>query len=202
MNEASATLFDEFATAYRRGEAPDVLVYLARAGDDADALADLIDRFLKAVPARESSEEEIVLAQARLEQEPPLLVLRQRRRLTRDAVVASLVSALGLDSAKTAKVKAYFSDLEVGVLDPKPVDRKVWDALTGILNGNVRVLAGLRPPRPVVTAGTYRRMASGLELHERLYSLEAIPAAPDVPAAGAEAPEALDEVDRLFTGNA
>ena len=36
MNEATATLFDEFATAYRRGEAPDVLAYLERAGDDSD----------------------------------------------------------------------------------------------------------------------------------------------------------------------
>ena len=65
MNPTIATLFDEFATAYRRGDAPDVLDYLGRAGGDADALADLIDRFLRAVPARASTEEEIVLGRGR-----------------------------------------------------------------------------------------------------------------------------------------
>jgi hypothetical protein len=61
MNEATALLFDEFAVRYRRGERPYVLEYLDRAGDDRDALADLIDRFLEAVPARSPSEEEVVL---------------------------------------------------------------------------------------------------------------------------------------------
>lgn len=202
MNASTATLFDEFATAYRRGDAPDVLDYLGRAGDDADALAELIDRFLRAVPSRAATEEEIVLMQARLEHEPPLLVLRQRRRLTRDAVVSALVGALGLDTAKSAKVKGYFSDLEVGVLDPKPVDRTVWDALTGILNANVRILAGLRPPPPAARLPAYRRLATESPKYLASWDEGALnrrEVAPDlVPEPGDE----RDEVDRLFTGSA
>ena len=199
MNEATALLFDDFATSYRRGDAPDVLEYLARAGDDADVLAGLIDRFLQASPARPSTEEEIVLTRARLEQEPPLLVLRQRRRLTRDAVVGSLVRALKLDETKSAKVKTYFSDLEVGVLDPKPVDRRVWDALASILNANVRLLAGLRPPPPAAAAA-FRREPTGMELRASLYSVAALSDQIAEPAAAAQKPEGPDEVDRLFTG--
>lgn len=197
MKTTTATLFDEFATAYRGGEAPDVLGYLERAGDDADSLAQLIDRFLQAVPARAASEEEIVLMQARLEHEPPLLVLRQRRRLTRDAVVSALVGALGLDTAKSAKVKGYFSDLEVGVLDPKPVNQRVWDALVGILDANVRVLAGLRPPPPSPTV-RFQRRAGYMELHERVVaSSDLLVSIEDV----TPAVDDRDEVDRLFTGS-
>lgn len=171
---------------------PDVLAYLERAGDDADTLADLIDRFLSAVPAREPTEEEIVLAHARLEHEPPLLVLRKRRRLTRDAVVTALTSALGIDAVNETKVKGYYSDLEVGVLAPEPVDRRVWDALAHILGANVRALAGLRPPPPA-GAVAYMRRASGVELRERTtsFSTDVEPSDDD-----------RDEVDRLFTGPA
>ena len=198
MNEATAVLFDEFATAYRGGEPPDVLAYLARAGDDADALAELIDRFLLAVPARESTEEEIVLARARAEQEPPLLALRIRRRLTRDAIVGALVSALGVDPTKNAKVRRYYSDLEVGVLDPEPVDASVWDALGGILKANVRVLAGLRSEPPVFPAATYMREGAGKwELDERIVGVDAV--ASDQPTQENSGP---DEIDRLFTGTA
>jgi len=183
-------LFDEFAVAYRRGERPDVASFLARApeGAERDGLAELIDRFLAAAPAREPSEEEVVLMQARLQQEPPLLVLRLRRALGRDAVVDALVSRLGLDPAKREKVKRYFSDLEVGVLDPRPVDRSVWDALSDLLRANVRDLAGLRVAPPAAEPA-YRRFDEGFVLERR-----------------AEAPvpldEGPDEVDRLFTGTA
>ena len=148
MSEASVeTLFDEFAVAYRRGERPDVDAFLARAGEgERDGLAELIDRFLAAAPARESSEEEIVLMQARLESEPPLLLLRHRRALGRAAVVDGLVRALGLDRAKRGKVGRYYHELETGILDPEPVDGRVWDALSDLLRANTRALAALRPP--------------------------------------------------------
>ena len=40
-------LFDELAAAYVRGDRPDLPAYLARAGDDADELARLVDAFLR-----------------------------------------------------------------------------------------------------------------------------------------------------------
>jgi hypothetical protein len=96
-------------------------------------------------------------------------------------------------------VRGYYSDLEVGVLNPKPVDGRVWDALAHILDANVRVLAGLRPPPPASVVA-YRRSASGMELYERIST-----GPPGVLASmyAARAPEDdRDEVDRLFTGTA
>ena len=122
-----------------------------------EELGVLLDRFLEAVPAREPTEEEIVAMQARLEQQPPLLVLRLRRALRREAVVEALVSQLGLDPAKSGKVGGYYADLEVGILDPEPVDRRVWDVLAEVLKANVRALAGLRPEPPAAVAAAYHR---------------------------------------------
>ena len=44
-------LFDEYASAYARGERPQAREYLERAGPQADELAGLIDRFLVSTPA-------------------------------------------------------------------------------------------------------------------------------------------------------
>jgi hypothetical protein len=182
------TLFDEFALAYRRGERPDVGAYLERApeGAERDDLAGLIDRFLQAVPAREPSEEEVVLLQARLESEPPLLVLRLRRALSRRAVVDALVGRLGLDPAKRTKVGRYYHELEVGLLDPEPVDRSVWDALADVLGANAQRLAALRPP-PLEMEPAFR--AADASVTPRRLT---IPSAPPK--------EWPDEIDRLFLG--
>jgi len=124
MSEARMELlFDEFATRYKRGERPDVGEYLERAGLERGDLGRLIDRFLEAVPAREPTPEEIVLMQAQLEQQPPILLLRLRRKLSRDAVVSALVTTLGVDPAKSKKVGGYYHRLETGLLDPNRVLR-------------------------------------------------------------------------------
>jgi hypothetical protein len=182
------TLFDEFALAYRRGARPDVGAYLERApeGAERDDLAGLIDRFLQAVPAREPSEEEVVLMQARLEQEPPLLVLRLRRALGRDAIVDALISRLGLDPAKRGKVWRYYHELETGLLDPDPVDRSVWDVLADVLRANAQRLAALRPP-PFRMEPAFRAADASF----RVEKLAVRPAQPD---------ERPDEIDRLFLG--
>jgi hypothetical protein len=180
------TLFDEFATRYLRGERPDVHEYLERAGAERDSLGALLDRFLKAVPAREPSQEEVVLMQARLEQKPPLLVLRLLRRLSRDAVVDALVGRLGLEPEKRTKVGRYYHELEVGLLDPEPVDRSVWEALSDLLRANTRALAGVRLAPPGRAEPAYLRYDASFTLEER--------AVPPVPLA-----EGPDEVDRLFT---
>lgn len=193
------TLFDEYATRYLRGEQPDAREYLERASEGAERgdLAGLLDRFLEAAPARAPSEEEIVLMEARLEQEPPILVLRRRRKLTREAVVSALVGRLGLDPAKRGKVGGYYHELETGLLDPAPVDLRVWDALADLLKANVRGLAGLRPEPPAAFELAYRREPG--EMPAPL--LESVVAAAGAPEpAEPEHPAGPDEVDRLFRG--
>ncbi|RDI75456.1 hypothetical protein Gocc_1254 [Gaiella occulta] len=184
-------LFDEFAAAYARGERPDVAAVLARAGEEADALASLLDAFLAAVPARETRAEDVELMQARLAGEPPLLALRLRRRLTRDAVVDALMGLLRLDPGKRTKVRAYFSDLEAGVLDPKGVAPAVWDALGKVLGADAvaRALAGGKGVSLSVETAYYRVAGK-----PELAGADAVAPAP--PAAGPDRP---DEIDRLFT---
>jgi hypothetical protein len=191
MSEASVeTLFDEFAIAYARGERPDLGTYLERAAEGAerDDLAGLIDRFLQAMPARESSEEEVVLMQARLESAPPLLLLRVRRAVTREAIVDALVGQLSLDPEKRDKVGRYYHELETGLLDPTPVDRSVWSVLADVLKANTERLADLRPSLPAPAGTVYLRSQDVLEL--------AAPAGVEAPVTGEE----RDEIDRLFTG--
>jgi hypothetical protein len=183
------TLFDEFATSYLRGEQPDVHDFLERAGAEREDLGRMLDRFLQTAPARQPTEEEVVLLQARLEQEPPLLALRLRRKLSRGSVVDAIVAALGLDPAKREKVDGYYHRLETGLLEPGGVNRSVWDALGDFLQANVRVLAGVAaPPPPTAPAVSYLRRAD--DVQKRLYSMS-------VEHARVE-PE-LDEIDRLFT---
>lgn len=191
MTEARMELlFDEFATRYVRGEHPDVRDYLERAGAEREQLGRMLDRFLQAVPARAPTEEDAVLMQARLEAEPPLLVLRLRRKLSREAVVDAIVKRFGLDPAKGDKVGGYYHDLEVGNLDPEPVDRRVWDVLSDVLKANVRALAGVRPEPHPAPAVAYRREPTLLQA-----KLEHAPASPAQP--NAEEP---DEIDALFLG--
>jgi hypothetical protein len=185
-------LFDEFATSYRRGEHPDVRAYLERAGAERDDLSRLLDAFLQAVPAREPTEEEVVLLQARLEQQPPLLLLRLRRALTRDAIVDAIVATLGLDPAKREKVEGYYHRLETGLLEPSGVNRQVWDALGEFLHANAQALAGLRPPPRAAPATAYLREADYLSAYDGIDRLS-MPAEPSP-----EEPEP-DEIDRLFT---
>jgi hypothetical protein len=182
------TLFDEYTRRYLRGEQPDVRDYLARAGAESDDLARMLDRFLQAMPAREPTEEEVVLMQARLESEPPLLALRLRRKLSRGSVVDAIVEALGLDPTKREKVDGYYHRLETGLLEPGGVNRSVWNALGDFLHANVPGLAGLAlPPRPAAAAPSYKRLADDVQLR---YSRSVEPAR--------EEPE-QDEIDRLFT---
>lgn len=191
MTEPSVELlFDEFALAYARGEAPDVRAYLERAGAEREALGRLIDRFLQAAPAREPTEEELVLLHASLERQPPVLVLRLRRALTRQAVVAALVRALGLDPAKEAKVAGYYHRLESGLLDPEPVDRSVWAALGELLHADVRALAGVRPAPPAVD------VAFRIDYHRTEDAAAFLPRESAAP----PPEEPPDEVDRLFAG--
>lgn len=192
-------LFDELAAAYVRGERPDLPAYLARAGDDADELARMIDAFLRVVPPPEPSEDDVAVMRARLEGEPGLIALRKRRSRRVDEVVAELAERLDVDDR--GRLKRYYQRLEGGVLDPHRVDQRVWDALRDVFETNVRNVI-----RPLVT----RQGGSAMAYYRRTASFDA-PASAPVAAASAEPevvadadpqPAERDALDRLFLGDA
>jgi hypothetical protein len=150
----------------------------------------MIDRYLEAASPRRPTEEEIVLLQSRIAQEPPLLVLRQRRRLGRQAVVDGLVRLLALDSAKLDKVARYYHELEVGLLDPVGVSRRVWAVLQDLLGADVESLVARprRPEPPPAAALAYLRAP------------EEVVVQASVARHVTTAREEPDEIDRLFTG--
>jgi hypothetical protein len=192
-------LFDELAAAYVRGDRPDLAAYLARAGEDADELARLVDGFLRVVPPPEPSDDDVAVMRARLEGEPGLLALRKRRSRRVDEVVDDLAGRLGLDDRP--RLKRYYQRLEGGVLDPHRVDQRVWDALRDYFEANVRTLI-----RPLVT----REGRSAMAYYRRSGSFEPSASAPAPAMAAAAEPPAVadvdpapaerDVLDRLFLG--
>jgi hypothetical protein len=183
MSDEVFRLFDDYAARFARGERPDARAYLARAGEEADELAQLIDRYLEGVPAPPADEESRALAAAWVEGEPPLLALRNERGLKRDAVVDALIGGLGLDPAKRKKVDRYYHRLETGLLDPRRVSRRVFEVLGETLRASLADLQGWRP-HPVDAEAVYLR------------AVDTAAAAP--PPAYADEPEEQDEIDILF----
>jgi hypothetical protein len=185
MAEDVSTLFEDYASRYVRGERPDPREYLTRAGEGADELGDLIDRFVAGVPPPAPSEERVAMMNAWLAGEPPLLALRTSRGMRRKQVVEALIRILGLDPAKEKKVAGYYHRLETGLLDPSRVDRRVFDAFAQTLKTRVAELVTWRPaPR---------------ELDVSLFRTQAAPAAPPTGLATRARPEEEpDEIDRLF----
>jgi hypothetical protein len=177
-------LFDDYAARFARGERPDARAYLARAGDGAEELAALIDRYLEAAPAPAPGEDARAAAASWLEGEPPLLALRTRRGLRVDAVVDALIGALGLDVAKRAKVKRYYQRLETGLLEPRRVDQRVFDALAETLRASLADVRAWRP-RPIEAEPAYRMEADAMPLQSAPVFAEA------------DDPE-RDEIDVLF----
>ena len=196
-------LFDEFAASYVRGEQPDVAAYLARAGDDAPELARLVEVFLRVAPTPEPSDEDVAVMHARLEGEPGLVALRRGRGQKVDEVVAALGARLGVKDVP--RLRRYYQRLETGVLDTRPVDERVWEALRDVFAANVRAIV-----RPVTTSSGesamayYRRggkpspelltsaaaAAPSMELNDRLVTTRADPS-----------PAERDDLDRLFLGS-
>ena len=195
-------LFDELAAAYVRGERPDLASFLVRAGDDADELASLFDAFLRTVPAPEPADDEVAVLRARLEGEPGLLALRRRRGRKVDDVVDDLAGRLEVDDRP--RLRRYYQRLEGGILDPHPVDERVWRALRDVFGTSVRTMI-----RPLATRqggsamAYYRRTGSASSAASLLPSLAAR-ATPGEPQAAADhdpAPDGRDELDRLFLGS-
>ena len=107
-------LFDEYASAYARGERPEAREYLERAGEDRDELARLIDGFLQAAPVPEPEPEVVELFEGWLAGDSSLRRLRVARGMTPDRAVEELIDRLDLDRRKRAKVKRYYHQLEGG----------------------------------------------------------------------------------------
>lgn len=186
LGRAVDELFAEYAAAYGRGERPRAADFLARAGEDADELAMMIDRLLRAAPRRPATVEDAARLATLLRDEPPILELRVRRSLKRDEVVDRLLGALGLEPKARPRLHEAYHELETGQLDPAGVDASVWRALGEILSANVRDLAAWRPP-PLAAAPAYRLQS----LERRVETSVNFRQDRDASA---------DEVDRLFRG--
>jgi hypothetical protein len=184
MAEDVHELFDDYAARFARGDRPDARPYLARAGEGADELAALIDRYLEAVPPPAPDEEARAAAAAWLSGEPPLLALRNQRALRRETVVDALMSGLELDPTKRTKVERYYHRLENGLLDSRRVSARVFDVLGETLRASLADLRGWRA-RPLRAEGMYLRAAdaSVAPASSSAFSLES---------------EEPDEIDVLF----
>jgi hypothetical protein len=180
-----ADLFAEYADAYARGEHPRAEEYLARAGEQADELARLLERFVRAAPAREPDAATLALTKAALTGEPPLVTLRASQGIRVDDVVDALVERLDLDKSKRAKLKGYYQRLEGGLLEPARVSGRVWEVLTSIVGPRSKELAAWQPP-PAAASAVYLRATEAA-------------APPQAPLAQRKREEP-DEIDRLFLG--
>jgi hypothetical protein len=178
------TLLDELARRHARGEPLDVEGTLRRAGDRADELAPLIERFLARAPRREASPR--ALAFVRSLDDPPMVRARVARAVKVDDVVDAIVEACEIRPDARAKVRRYYQQLEAGILDPTRVADAVWDAITGLL-GRSRAVLSASPGTPPAAAPMYRAPVL-FELHERAVQADVEPEPPD-------------EVDALFLGS-
>lgn len=207
MSERLESLLDELARRHASGEELDVAGLLTEAGDEADAFASLADRLLQAAPRREPTQASLAYVAALAE--PPLLRLRVQRQLRFGAVVKELATALRVTDV--GRLERYYHRLEGGLLDPEPVDGRVWGALERALGAPARALALSFAGGPKPGAVAYYR--------EPMVAMSdaSVPVAPDAvgppptvpgavgppPAAPEELdppPAARDELDRLFLG--
>ena len=182
MAEDVFALFDDYAARFARGERPDARAYLARAGERADELATLLDRYLESAPAASPDAESVRVAEAWLAGDPPLVALRSSRGIRVEHVVDALMDRLALDPSKRAKVKRYYQRLEQGLLEPRGVSGRVWDVLQTTLGAGVERAAAWRP-RPLAVDAAYLRADALMQAH--------------VPPPAAPAAD-LDEIDELF----
>lgn len=182
------SLFEEYVAGYEQGEPPDLRAMLERAGEEGkEELATLVDTWLQIVPAPEPDEEAIAVARAWIAGEPPLLELRRRRSLTREAVVDALLARFGIAAAKRERVARYYHEIESGLR--APADERLLAALSELLGSRVRELVAWRPP--VIAPGAEPAYYRAQEAMPAPAQAVALP-----PTASAELDE--DEVDALF----
>jgi hypothetical protein len=156
VNALVSELFDEYAAAYAHGDRPDVATYLDRAGAEREQLGRMIDGFLQATAPPPPTEAALAALRARLSAEPPLLALRKQQAVTRDAVVDALVREQGWAVEKREKVKAYYHQLESGLLDATHVAPAVLETIARFLRARVSDFEGFRA-EPLNAGLVFRR---------------------------------------------
>jgi hypothetical protein len=148
-------LFDEWAASYVRGENPDSLTYLQRAGAHVDDLSRLMNSFLRAAPRSEPDDETVALTRAWISGASPLVELRASRGIKRDDVVDAVMSEFKFAPERRPKVKRYYHELESGLLDPAGLDRRLAELLARTLRSTRNTILGWRP-RPLTAQPAYR----------------------------------------------
>ena len=186
-------IFADFAARYRAGLAPDAMDYLEQAEESADELASMIRLFLTIAPLPDSTPVTEARARTRIEhvaRTPAFADLladaRERNGLKKADVGRRLADALGFP-AEASRIKAYYSDLENGNLDPGRLHKSVIAALGDVLKAPAGRLEAVRrgerilpsPPRP-----GFARAATK----------------PDSRPTKPRARRGLDELDELFLG--
>ena len=181
---------EEFRTAYLAGERPDVEDLIRSAPEaDRDELARRIRMVLAEEPPPDPAPETLVMVQAMLRGEQPLIALRASKGLTRDAVVRQLSETLGLPPDKESRVAEYYHDLETGQLPLAGIRDRVFRALASAL-GVARSSLMLQGPGPSDResgVAAFARQAGPDDLLSQPIPLMSPSGQPD-------------EVDDLFTG--
>lgn len=181
-------LFDEYTARFARGEHPDPVAFLDRAGDQRDDLRELIDGFLRTAPAPAPTPEMVEVVESWIRGESPLLELRRRKGATHNEVVDTLVADLEINVSKREKVARYYHRLESGLLDVARVDGRVFMALAKALGIRVTDLAFPSPVTADTFAAAYLRSSD--EAEEVSEALRA----------SRDRSVERDEVDELFEG--
>ncbi|GEM_PF-1248269 len=184
--ERVSALFREFRARWLAGDWPDAAEYLARAGEEADDLALMLELLLAQPVPEPAPEEARAYVEALTRGESPLLELRRRRGLRRQAVEEFLVERFRIDPARRPKLKQRYHELESGLLAPERLSARLLEGLSELFGARVRDLVTWRAPELGAEPAYFRA-----------------PATP--PLEGAASPlraEAEDEVDRLFFGGA
>jgi hypothetical protein len=203
-------MFKEFVEQHKSGGSAEPLEYLRRLeGTNRAELAALIAGYLERAPRRQWNAEafrgsgaERAVEEALAEPVGALPALlkgwRDAAKLRRDQVVSRLADALGA-TQQEEKVSLYYHRLERGLLDPRNVSSRVYEALAGILGQraeNLREAAAswAAVERPTETFA--RRTMPSEQVEARLADAGVPPGA----AEPAPPREDWDEVDRLFLG--
>jgi hypothetical protein len=182
-------LTQEFRRQYLDGAHPDAAQFLDRAPQaEREELGRRIRAVLAEEPPPDPAPETLLMVQAMLRGQPPLLELRTAKGMTRDQVVSDLREELGLEPAKEHRVAVYYHELENGQLPLAGIRDRVFEAVAKVM-GVARASLMLKGPSaesPGDAQVVFARAAEpGAEVS--LYALAALPGDPD-------------EVDDLFTG--